>query len=320
MKDKILGVLSENKEELSLEEVASILNVNKNRIEEHIESLKSEGIEFKISDEKYKILNSEKKKLIDELKESIKGLNLDYNFFYFKEVGSTNNIAKMMAENGAKEGSIVIADKQIKGKARGGKKWESPDGGLWLSIVLRPKSFPSKAPIMTLATGVAVAKTLQSLGIDAGIKWPNDILIGDKKICGILTEANTTFNVLDYIIVGIGLDSNVEIDLFTNDVKKRVTTMKKELNEEVSNIKFIELFLKNFDEVYTKFKDKKIIEILNEWRKLSTTIGKKVEIRQPLGRVYHGDAIGINNEGMLIIEEEDGNLRRIVSGECIIKN
>lgn len=321
MKDKILGVISEKDKDLSLKDIAEFFDISEDEVKSYIEVLKTEGIDFHISDEqKYTIMNSKTSKSISKLNKNLKDKNLDYKFFYFPEVGSTNNIAKMMAETGAKEGTIILADKQVEGKARSGKAWESPKGGLWLSIVLKPKTYPSKAPIMTLATGVAVAQTLLDYNLDAGIKWPNDIFIKDKKVCGILTEANTTFNVLDYIIVGVGLDSNVETDELQDKVDKKITSMKKELDKEISNTEFLGKFIENFDHVYKLFQEQKYIDILNEWRKLTNTIGRKVEIIQPFGRRYYGEAVGINNRGMLIIEKDNGDLRTIFSGECILKD
>ncbi|HIH71231.1 MAG TPA: biotin--[acetyl-CoA-carboxylase] ligase, partial [Methanothermobacter thermautotrophicus] len=109
----------------------------------------------------------------------------------FDEVDSTNNVAKRMAEDGATEGTVVIAKTQSRGRGRRGKPWISPQGGIWMSIILRPEVHPSRAPLLTLVAGVAVARTLRDeCGLDVGIKWPNDILIGDKKVCGILTEAH----------------------------------------------------------------------------------------------------------------------------------
>lgn len=236
----------------------------------------------------------------------------------FDEVDSTNNVAKRLAEEGASEGTVVIAKTQSRGRGRRGKPWISPEGGIWMSIILRPEVHPSRALLLTLVTGVAVARTLQDeCGLEVGIKWPNDILIGDKKVCGILTEAHVRFNTLEYIVVGIGIDTNVDVKAFPDDLREGATSLKNELKRDIESGALIEKFLENFEDVYNSFKDGEIDEILSEWRKLSKTIGSRVEIRKQLGEIVYGEAVGINSEGALILELDDGTLRKIISGECI---
>ncbi|MBC7111545.1 MULTISPECIES: biotin--[acetyl-CoA-carboxylase] ligase [Methanothermobacter] len=236
----------------------------------------------------------------------------------FDEVDSTNNVAKRMAEDGATEGTVVIAKTQSRGRGRRGKPWISPQGGIWMSIILRPEVHPSRAPLLTLVAGVAVARTLRDeCGLDVGIKWPNDILIGDKKVCGILTEAHARFNTLEYVVVGVGIDTNVDISHFPDDLREGATSIKNELKRDIKSSELIARFLRNFEEAYNSFKEGKMDEILTEWRKLSKTIGRRVEIRKQLGEIVHGDAVGINSEGALILELDDGTLRKVISGECI---
>ncbi|MGL4669158.1 MAG: biotin--[acetyl-CoA-carboxylase] ligase [Methanobacteriaceae archaeon] len=253
----------------------------------------------------------------DEIKKSLESKYIGSEIYYYSEVDSTNNLAKRLAENGAIEGTIVISDTQKSGKGRMGKKWESPTGGIWLSMVLRPKVSLKKAPLITLATGVAVARTLKGIGVDAKIKWPNDVLVDNKKISGILTEANANFNTLDYVVVGIGIDTNLNPETFSEELRANTTTLKRELDQEINDFEIIPKLLKEMEEVYNLFKEEEYEKILSQWRELSQTIGKSVKIRQPLGKVLEGYAIGINNEGVLIIELEDGSFKKIVSGECI---
>ncbi|MGL6297641.1 MAG: biotin--[acetyl-CoA-carboxylase] ligase [Methanobacteriaceae archaeon] len=253
----------------------------------------------------------------DEIKKSLKSKYIGSEIYYYSEVDSTNNLAKRLAENDAVEGTIVISDTQNRGKGRRGKKWESPTGGIWLSVILRPKISPTKAPLITLATGVAVAKTLGNIGVDAKIKWPNDVLVDNKKISGILTEANAKFNTLDYVVVGIGIDTNLNPETFPEELRANTTTLKRELDKEIDDLEIIPKLLKEIEDVYDLFKGEEYEEILGQWRKLTQTIGKNVQIRQPLGKVLEGYAIGIDKEGVLIIELEDGSFKKIVSGECI---
>ena len=257
---------------------------------------------------------------ISKIKESLKSKKFGNEILYFEKVDSTNLIAKFLAINGASEGTIILSDVQLKGKGRSGKKWESPPGGIWFSIILKPTISPSKAPLITLATGVAVAKTLKKLGVEAKIKWPNDILINDKKVCGILTEANASHDFVDYVVVGIGIDTNLNLDTLPPLIKERSTTLKNELKHDINNVKVITEILSEFEITYEKLQEEKFDEILHEWRNLSQTIGNYVEIKQPLGKILEGHAVGIDNSGALIIESSNGELKKIISGECALKN
>jgi BirA family biotin operon repressor/biotin-[acetyl-CoA-carboxylase] ligase len=146
-----------------------------------------------------------------------------------------------------------------------------------------------------------VAETLKSeCGLDVGIKWPNDILIGDKKVCGILTEVSATVDMVDYVVVGIGIDLNVDVNLFPPELRSGATSLKMELEREIQSVKLVQKFP----------------EILKEWRILSTTIGNYVEVHKR-GRTLKGEAVGINKDGVLIVELDDGTLKKVLSGECI---
>lgn len=255
-----------------------------------------------------------------KIQEHLETTTIGKTIYCFPKAYSTNTLAKYLANKNAEDGTIVIAEVQTKARGRSSKKWESPKGGIWLSMILRPNLPPSKASLITLVTGIAVAKTLKSFGVDAKIKWPNDVLINGKKISGILTEASATLNNIDYIVVGVGIDTNLKIDDFNDKyVKSRITTLNEELGEDIDENEFIAKFLKEFEEVYDLYKKEEFESILNEWRILSDTIGKYVEISQSHGRFKYGYAVGINKEGCLIIEEADGKLEKIISGECRTK-
>ena len=253
-----------------------------------------------------------------------KELNTKYvgkNLYIYKEVSSTNTIAKFLARNGIENGSVIIAEKQTSGRGRSGKSWESPLGGVWLSIILEPDEDYSKIPLITLATGVAVAKTLEKIGVEnPEIKWPNDIMINGKKVCGILTESVTNFNIIENVIVGVGIDANLDINDFPKELQNITTTLEKELEGKVDENLLIKTFLEEFEEINELFNHECYEDILKEWRSRSYTIGKTVEIRKPFNEYYEAYAIGISKEGSLIVEKTDGTLEKVISGECVIKN
>lgn len=253
-----------------------------------------------------------------------KDLNTEYigkNLFVFNEVRSTNTVAKFLSMNDAENGTVVISEKQTDARGRSGKAWESPLGGIWLSIILRPHIDFSKLPLLTLATGVAVAKSMERTGVQSvEIKWPNDIIMHGKKVCGILTEAVTQFNSIESIIIGVGIDVNIDVTDFSEELQTGTTTLQEELGRKEDVNTLIKIFLEEFEKITELFNHEGFEEILKEWRKRSYTIGKIVEVREPFNKYYDGYVVGINKEGALIVEKIDGTLEKVISGECIIKN
>ncbi|WP_296884050.1 biotin--[acetyl-CoA-carboxylase] ligase [uncultured Methanobrevibacter sp.] len=253
-----------------------------------------------------------------------KDLNTEYigkNLYVFKEVNSTNTLARFLSMNDAEMGTVIISEKQTKAKGRSGKSWESPLGGVWLSIIINPSVDYSKIPLITLATGVAVAKTLEKIGVEnPEIKWPNDIMINGKKVCGILTEAVTKLNTIENVIIGVGIDANLNVSDFPEELQEGTTTLKEELHKEGNENKLIQLFLEEFEKINELFNEKEYEVILKEWRKRSYSIGKIVEVREPFNTYYDAYVLGISKDGALIVEKIDGTLEKVISGECIIKN
>ena len=256
--------------------------------------------------------------------EIARDLNTEYvgkELYVFKEVSSTNTVAKFLSMHEINDGSVIISEKQTAARGRSGKAWESPLGGVWLSIVLNPHVEHSKLPLITLATGVAVAKTLEKIGVEnPEIKWPNDIMINGKKVCGILTEAIAKFNTIESVIIGVGIDANLDIDQFPEELKDGTTTLKKELGREGNENLLIKIFLEEFEEISELFDHEGYEAILKEWRKRSYSIGKIVEVREPFNQNYDAYVLGISKEGALVVEKIDGTLAKVISGECVIKN
>lgn len=295
----ILELLSE-KIDMKKKSVEELLKMSMNEIREGIKELGKEPFDSNAKNEIEHNTNSE---------------FIGKNIYYYRSVKSTNLIAKFLAPD-VPDGSVIISKIQTKGKGRSGKKYESPDGGIWLSLILKPNIAPQKAPLLTLATAVAVTHTLEKLNIKAEIKWPNDVLINEKKVCGILTESIAKFNQLETIIIGVGINSKIDINDFPNDIKENSISLQDVADNEISNEKIIGQFFEEFEKTYNEFIDENYENIFYEWRKHSHTIGKMVEIKQPLGKVLVGYAIGINEEGALIIEKPNGNLVKVLSGEC----
>ena len=299
MKKEMIKLLLSH-EVISDEDAAKLDSINDETIEQSIKELgfgKTEHIT--------------KEKILPTLETEYMGKEI----LCFRKVFSTNSIAKFLANHSADEGTVLISEIQTKARGRSGKKWEAPDGGVWMSLILRPNVPTARIGLITLATGVAIAKSIRSLGVDARIKWPNDVLIHGKKISGVLTEVNATFNEIDWIVVGIGIDSNLKLEDFSEDIRIGTTTLTEELPAKVDENELIAIFLNEFEKVYELYKDGEIETILKDWRDLADTIGKYVNITQTGGKITQGYVVGINHEGSLIIERQDGTLEKIISGE-----
>lgn len=300
-------------------ELLKRLGISEENLKKHMEQLKEAG--YKIvhdSDRGYKLENTPD---IIEPFEVERGLNSKYighNIHFYQEVESTNNTAKKFVEDDAPEGTVVIAEHQTAGRSRKNEDWVSPEGGIYMTMILRPEVTLLEASKLTIVTGVAIAKTLHDeFNINVGIKWPNDLLIGNKKICGILTEAVTQKNKLEAVLVGVGIDVNVDDEDIPNKIKNIATSVKKETNIVFNRAAIMREFFRIFEELYEKFKEGDFKEIVSEWRRFSSTTGNRVKVYKG-GKALIADAVGITNNGALIIEKDDGKLEKITSGECII--
>lgn len=319
MKNKVLEALYEKKGEfVSIEELASQLEFEHLQILEYIKTLENEGYTINRSKNNDFQLKEELTLILPhKLKSILNTSRIGSEIHYFREVDSTNEVAKKLAIDGAPEGTVVIAESQSKGRGRRGKKWISPTGGAWMSVILRPDTLPINAPQLTFTAGVAAAKTLKDeYGLDVGIKWPNDILIDNKKVCGILTEISTEIDAIDYMVMGIGIDVNIDLGSFPPELKDTATSIKRELHDgDVPRMILVQKFLENFEDSYNEFNKGNFHSILNKWRKYSQTIGSRVEVKTGT-KIIKGEAVGVNSDGALIVELNNGSLEKIISGEC----
>ena len=304
MHDEIINLLKkENK--LSDETISEIKTINLSDFSNIVKEIGKQDTEYIKESEISKDLNTE---------------YIGKNLYIYNEVSSTNTVAKFLSMNDIESGTVVISEKQTNAKGRSGKSWVSPLGGVWLSIVLKPNVDHSRLPLITLATGVAVAKTLEKIGVkNPEIKWPNDIIINGKKVCGILTEAVAKFNTIESVIVGVGIDANLTVNQFPEELQEGTTTLKDELGKEGNENYLIQVFLEEFEDIYEQFIDGAYEDILKDWRKRSYSIGKIVEVREPFNTSYDAYVLGIAREGALVVEKIDGTLEKVMSGECIIK-
>jgi len=178
--------------------------------------------------------------------------------YHFAEVTSTNDVAKELAIKGAKEGTIVIAETQSRGRGRRGRKWISPEGGIWFSIILRLKIDPEDIFRLTLMAAAVVAKVINDMfTLKAEVKWPNDVMIGGKKVCGVLTEMVTKGGIVDFVVVGVGINANIDVDSFSEPLRKFLTSLKEELKEDIDRERLLRALLEELEKRYKYARMKK---------------------------------------------------------------
>lgn len=242
---------------------------------------------------------------------------------YFDETGSTNTILARLAENGASEGTTVIADKQTAGKGRLGRKWISPAGmNLYMSVLFRPSIPAWESPLLTFLASIALVETIKKTGItNTEIKWPNDVLIGGKKAAGVLTEMEPRGDRVDYIVVGIGVNINMtrsEIKREMGDIAKFATSLKESLGEDVDRAKFTGDLLLELESWYQTFNRRGKSFIMKEWTERWGGHNKHVRVSTEDGSVVEGTATGIDGEGHLLLKKEDGSMVKIITGDVTV--
>ena len=234
---------------------------------------------------------------------------------FLEEVGSTNDEARRLAKLGEKEGTVVVAASQVKGKGRFDRRWISPTGGIYLSIILKPYVSQSKLPVLTLLSAVAVVRTIRGLAkLDASVKWPNDIEISGKKVGGILCEA-----VKNTIIIGIGINLNTGLSIFPASLRKQVTSVKFETGAILKRDKVIMILLEEFDKLYSDFLNRKQDEIVSEWSSFCRTLGDKVGV-ETMDGIISGFAEKVGSRGELLVRGYDGKIKKVFSGDVIKVN
>ena len=314
---KLLSALRDADDFVSGEDLGKIIGASRAAVWKHIKQLRAEGIVIDSVQNRGYRYSQETDSLNPMLLSSEALDELDYDINYFLEIGSTNAKAQELARDGSPHGTVVLSEVQKTGKGRLSRQWLSPKGGLWMSVVLRPKISPTHAPFVTLMTGCALATALNDqLGVDARIKWPNDILIGGKKVCGILTEMDAEMQIINHIIIGMGMNVNNPLAKFPNGLRDTVTTLKEETGKKVDRPKLLLAILTSLNSNLKKMQiPKGRKEVLNSWKDLSDTLGRKVRVEMVDGSV-EGIAIDVDEEGALLVEKAKGVIR-VLSGDCV---
>lgn len=304
---------------VSGQQISKDLHVSRTAIWKHINVLKERGYIFESSTRKgYRLIYAPNLLTPLEIDSALHTETFGRHVVYLESTQSTNEEAKTIAREGAEEGTIVVAEEQITGHGRLARGFYSPFAkGIWFSLILRPKFFPMEASKCTLLAAVGVCRGIRRMGLaDAGIKWPNDILVHGKKLVGILTLMSASMEKIDYIIMGIGINTGIKKNEFPEDFREGATSF---LNEgiNVSRKDLLAAILGELEKEYSIAQDEGFDKVLDDWRALSVTLGQ--EVRVIFGDdSYTGKAVDIDRDGCLLVNT-GSEVKRVIAGDVSIR-
>ncbi len=316
-RDKILSLLLESRDQwLSGEHISSLLGISRTAVWKNINTLKEMGYSIESSSRLgHKLVSSVNVMNQSELVKHLDTVFLGRNTLFLNETDSTNIQAFRLADQGAVHGTVVVAESQTMGKGRLSRKWfTDPGNGLAVSMILRPQIQPILAPRLTLVTAVALSEVLDSIGLNSYmIKWPNDILINNKKAAGILSEMKANIDYVEFVIIGMGININTDTSTLPDEIRDIACSISEELDSEVSRVKFLADFLNSFERCYDRFLSGDFAGILEKWIKKSGILNKQIKVTI-LEKEIFGTVTSVNEDGNLILETDEG-IKVINSGD-----
>lgn len=320
MKTEILTILRESEGYVSGQQLCHQMGVSRTAIWKVIDQLKKEGYKIEaVRNKGYCLVESPDVMSLAEIESQLETTWAGQKVSYFQTIDSTNIQAKKLAMEGAPHGTLVAADLQTSGKGRRGRSWESPSGtSIYMSLLLKPDFLPGKAPMLTLVMALAVAKAVEEYaGEKTQIKWPNDIIMNQKKICGILTEMSAEMDYIHYVVIGVGI--NVNTKTFSLELSDTATSIYKETGKVWKRSALIATVLKYFEQYYQMFLETGNLKQLQQiYQELLVNRDREVQVLEP-GNHYKGIARGINETGELLVEKEDGTCEQVFAGEVSVR-
>ena len=320
--DKILKFLqTHNTEYLSGQDLSDVLRISRVAVWKHIKKIKELGYTIESKQKLgYKLISNSNLLLPWEITSNLKTKIIGQQAYYFDIIDSTQNQALKMANDTSHDGSVIVASKQTGGRGRAGRKWISPKGGIWISIILQPKfdiSITTLFPIASaLALSIAIEKTFS---IKPELKWPNDLTIKGKKVAGMLVDVSLESNRIENLVLGVGINFNVNVKQIEKSLKGTpnfygVATLNGQ-KKKVKPIQLVQTFLVELEKIYKSLNAKKTKRIIFEWTSRSSTIGKNVELNTADTKIK-GKAIRIDEDGALVVLENNKE-HRIIAGDVI---
>ena len=334
IKTSILRMIRQSSGYVSGQSLCEALGVSRTAVWKYVNQLKEEGYEFDaVSNKGYRIVKYPDIITREEIESMLpEGLAVT-NVVYYHETDSTNTRAKQAAEDGEKSGTLFITECQTGGRGRRGRTWESPAGsGIWMSLLLRPEIKPFDASMLTIVAAMGMKDAIEEIigagdgagdedgtgqgGIHCKIKWPNDIVLGDRKICGMLTEMSAETDWINYVVIGIGV--NVNTTEFDDSIKDTASSILLQTGSSVKRSDVVVAFARHFSRYYDEFlKECNLSGLADDYNKALINVGRDVKIVERDGS-FVAKAVGIDETGSLIVEK-DGDTKRIVAGEVSVR-
>jgi BirA family transcriptional regulator, biotin operon repressor / biotin---[acetyl-CoA-carboxylase] ligase len=315
MQEKILDFLKRKEEGyVSGDQLSQKLGISRQALWKHIQELKEKGYEIIAVPHLGYQLTSAADRLFDfEVAHGLGTKFIGKKIYYFEALASTMDVAWQLGTKGAPEGTLVVAEQQTKGRGRLGRPWFSPKyKGIYLSLILRPRMLPAQAPLLTLVASVSICEAInRELTLEARIKWPNDIWLGQKKLGGLLTELNAETDRINFVVIGMGLNVN-------NDKKSLVssaTSLSEHKKEQVSRVRLLQEILRRIEANYLVL-EKDAHPLLKKYREYSMTLGKRVKVYCQK-RHIEGEAVDIDSDGGLLIRKDSGITEKVMAGDVM---
>ena len=315
MQEEIIEFLKKNKEYVSGEEISDSLNISRQALWKHIQVLKDSGYDIAaIPHLGYKLESIPDRLFPSEVKYGLNTKIIGNNIHYFDNLVSTMDEAMQLALKGGKEGTLVLAETQSRGRGRMGRTWNSAKHkGIYMSLILTPQILPNQASILTLLAAVSVCEAIKkAFGIEVNIKWPNDILIGHKKLAGILTELDAELDAVRFIIIGLGINVNNDSKTLVNGA----SSLSEEIGKPLNRVELLQAILRSLEENYLLFKRSGPDAVTGKWRHYNSTLGKRVRISCH-NKHIEGEASDIDSDGALLLRADSGIVHKVTSGDVV---
>ncbi|MFH0917687.1 MAG: biotin--[acetyl-CoA-carboxylase] ligase [Candidatus Omnitrophota bacterium] len=313
MKEKILDYLNKKHDYLSGDQISKHLGISRQGLWKHIQELKDSGYEIvAVPHLGYRLESCPDRLFTYEVARNLNTKFVGKKIHYFDYLASTMDLAMQLGMQEAASGTLVLAESQTKGRGRLGRGWLSPKyKGIYLSLILRPKILPAACPVLTLMSAVSICEAVKEVvGLDVQIKWPNDVLIHNKKVAGILTEMNAEMDKVNFVVIGIGLNVN-------NDKKSLIagaTSLKQEQGQEISRVVLLQVLLRRIENNYLLLGDQGPQAIINKWRNFTLTLGTRVKVDYQ-NKHLEGQAMDVDADGALLIRKDSGLMQKVSSGD-----
>ena len=316
MQEKILDFLKRKQEGyLSGDQISHRLGISRQALWKHIQELRDLGYDIvAVPHLGYRLVSLPNRLFPSEISWHLDTKFIGKKIYYFDVLPSTMDIATELGMKGAPEGTLVLAEAQAQGRGRLGRSWLSPKyKGIYMSLILKPNILPNSAPVLTLLSAVSICEAIKEfVGLDIQIKWPNDLLLSNKKLGGILTELNAEMDATRFIVIGIGLNVNNE----RKTLPSGATSLKEQKGENINRIGLLQEILRKLEANYHLFQEEGSQPIVEKWRNYSLTLGKRVKISCH-NEHREGEAIDIDTDGGLLIRKDSGLVEKIMAGDVV---